>query len=436
MTPKVRNGESAPEPPPGPELPGRTLAVFHLAETSGPSRSLENELRWLSEHGSVDVVAPGPGAVLELFSQFAEPHVLAYEALTLPRDPVAAARSAQRVRRETRAFRALIAERRPELVVVGSAMLPSATIAARRVGIPVAVYAGELFPGAGVRGAGGRGPATAAKALGGRARGRGPATAAKALGGRALARMTGRLADAVMACSQTVADQYRGASRAAVSVLYPPIPDLSGADGAAFRSELGVAEDDALLVAVGNVTENRGQDVLVRALPAIRAALPGARVAIVGEPHPRSRDLEYRDRLASLAAELGVADAVSFAGHRDDVSGVLAGADVVVNPRLVGEAFGRVACEALSAGTPVVAMREGAVPEVLRDEETALLVQPGDSAAIATAALRLLRDPGLAERLVAAGRRDVLRRFSPERSLAEFRRVATELAGAPPASRR
>ena len=81
-------------------------------------------------------------------------------------------------------------------------------------------------------------------------------------------------------------------------------------------------------------------------------------------------------------------------------------------------------------------MREGAVPEVLRDEETALLVEPGDSAAIAAAALRLLRDPGLAERLVAAGRRDVLRRFSPERSLAEFRRVATELAGAPPASRR
>ncbi len=164
--------------------------------------------------------------------------------------------------------------------------------------------------------------------------------------------------------------------------------------------------------------------------------MPGARVAIVGEPHPRPRDLEYRDRLAALAAELGVADAVSFAGHRDDVSGVLAGADVVVNPRLVGEAFGRVACEALSAGTPVVAMREGAVPEVLRDEETALLVEPGDPGAIASAALRLLRDPGLAERLVAAGRRDVLRRFSPERSLAEFRRVATELAAAAPASRR
>ena len=401
-------------------LPRRTLAVFHLAETSGPSRSLENELRLLSEHGTVEVVAPGPGAVLERFGEFADVDILDYEALTLPRDPISAARSARRIAREARAFRALIAERRPELVVVASAMLPAALIAARRERVAAAVYAGELFPGAGI---------------GGASRG-GPADTVKRLGGRALTRATGALADAVLACSATVAEQYRRPGRARVSVLYPPIGDLSGADGSAFRAELGIAEGDPLLVAVGNVTENRGQHVLVSALPAIRAELPGARVAIVGDPHPRPRDLEYRDRLAALAGELGVGDAVSFAGHRDDVSGVLAGADVVVNPRLVGEAFGRVACEALSAGTPVVAMREGAVPEVLRDGETALLVEPGDSRAIASAALRLLADRDLAARLVAAGRRDVLRRFSPERSVAEFSRVATELAAAPGASRR
>ena len=109
---------------------------------------------------------------------------------------------------------------------------------------------------------------------------------------------------------------------------------------------------------------------------------------------------------------------------------MLAAADVVVNPRRSGEAFGRVACEALVAGRPVVAMREGAVPEVLRDGETALLVAPGDSAALAGAAVRLLDDPTSRERLVAEGRRDVLRRFAPERSLAEFSRVVEEVAGA------
>src|SRR5688572_28306870 len=192
---------------PHPSLPRRTLAVFHLAETSGPSRSLENELRWLSEHGDVDVVVPGPGAVADTFAEFAEVHPCRYVALTLPRDPISAARSARRIAREARAFRSLIRERRPDLVVVASAMLPAATIAANREGVATAVYAGELFPGAGVQGAGDGGVAHAAKRL----------------GGRALARVTARLADAVMACSEAVADQYRGAGRAEVSVLYPAI---------------------------------------------------------------------------------------------------------------------------------------------------------------------------------------------------------------------
>jgi hypothetical protein len=394
-------------------LPARTLAIFHLAETSGPSRSLEAELRWLAGEGSLDVAVPGRGAVGDTFGEFAAVDVLDYEALTLPRDPLAAGRAIRRAGREAGTFRELIRARRPQLVVMASAMLPAALIAARRERVPAIVYAGELFPGAGA-GAGRRGAGSAAKAA----------------AGRALAALTGGLADAVLACSGTVAEQYRGARRAEVAVLYPPIPDLSGGDGEGLRSELGIGSGEPLLVVIGNITENRGQDVLVAALPAIRAELPNARCAIVGDPHPRPRDLEFRDRLVALAERLGVAEAVILIGHREEIGDVLAAADVVVNPRRVGEAFGRVACEALLAGRPVVAMAEGAVPEVLRDGETALLVPPADSDAIATAALRLLRDRDLAARLVAEGGRDVRRRFSPDRSLAEFSRVVRGVVAA------
>lgn len=400
-------------------LPARTLAIFHLAETSGPSRSLEAELRWLAGEGSLDVVVPGRGAVADKFGEFADVEVLDYEALTLPRDPLAAGRAIRRAGREAAGFRELIRARRPELVVVASAMLPAALIAARRARVPAIVYAGELFPGAGA----GAGPG-------------GAGSAARAAGGRALAALTGALADAVLACSRTVAEQYRRARRAEVAVLYPPIPDLSGGDREGLRSELGIAPAEPLLAAIGNITENRGQDVLIAALPAIRAEVGDVRCVIVGDPHPRPRDLEFRDRLVALAERLGVADAVTLTGHREEVGDVLAAADVVVNPRRVGEAFGRVACEALLAGRPVVAMAEGAVPEVLRDGETALLVPPADPDAIARAALRLLRDPELGVRLVAEGRRDVRRRFSPDRSLAEFSRVVRELAAARAGARR
>jgi glycosyltransferase involved in cell wall biosynthesis len=392
--------------------PARALAVFHLAATSGPSRSLHAELRWLAATGcELDVVVPGRGAVADAFGEFARVTELDYEALTLPRDPLVAGRGARRASRESERFRDLIRGRRPELVVISSAMLPAALVAARRERVPAIVYAGELF---GAEGAGQRSPAAAIKAL----------------GGRALTRMTGSLAAAVLACSRTVAAQYERAGGAGVSVLYPPIPDHSGGDGAAFRTELGIGADERCLVAIGNVTYNRGQDVLIEALPAIRARVTEARAVIVGDPHPRPQDREYRQSLNRLADRLGVRGAVSFAAHTDRVADVFAAADVVVNPRRSGEAFGRVACEALVAGRPVVAMREGAVGEVLRDGETALLVAPGDSAALAGAAVRLLEDATLRERLVAEGRRDVLRRFSPQRSLAEFSRVVEKVAEA------
>jgi glycosyltransferase involved in cell wall biosynthesis len=392
----------------------RALAVFHLAATSGPSRSLEAELAWLAGEGELDVVVPGPGAVAETFGAFARVHTLSYEALTLPRGLADAVGDGRRIAAEAAAFRSLIGERRPELVVVASAMLPAVLIASRRQRVPAIVYAGELFGRAGGE------PMAGSRA----------ATLAKAIGGRGLARLTAALADAVLACSGTVAAQYGGPGRARVEVLYPPIPDYSGGARDRGRAGLGAAPGDRLLVTVGNITRNRGQDVLIAALPAIRAEVPEARAAIVGDPHPRPQDLAFRDELESLAARLGVGGAVTFAPHTERVGDVYAAADVVVNPRRSGEAFGRVPCEALLAGRPVIAMREGAVPEILRDGETALLVPPGDPGSLAGAAVRLLADERLRSRLVAAGRRDVARRFAPERSLATFRRTVAEVLAA------
>lgn len=397
-------------------LPARTLAVFHLAETSGPSRSLEAELRWLAGEGSLDVVVPGLGgasgsAVAATYGDFARVTGLDYEALTLPRGPLSAASLARRVGREARMFRSLIREHKPDLVVVSSAMLPATLIAARRERVPAIAYAGELFPGAGEPGAS-----------------RGVITAARGLAGRTVVRLAGSLADAVLACSRTVAAQYARSRRAEVAVLYPAIPDLSGGDGPAFRKRFEIGAHERLVVSLGNITENRGQDVLIAALPAIRAEVLEARVVIAGAPHPRPRDVAYRDGLEALAARLGVGGAVTFAGQQDDVAGVYAAADVIVNPRRAGEAFGRVPAEALVTGVPVVAAREGAVPEVLRDGETALLVPPGDPGALARATIRLLSDRTLRDRLVAEGRRDVKRRFSPERSMVEFRRVVEQVA--------
>jgi len=182
----------------------------------------------------------------------------------------------------------------------------------------------------------------------------------------------------------------------------------------------------------GNITRGRGQDLLLRAMPLVRAHLPGAHCLIAGDPFDRQRDLDYRRRLTNLSRELEIEDAVSFTGLVERVSDVYAASDVVVNPARIPESFGRVACEALLAGRPVVSTRVGAVTEVLAHRRTALLVEPDAPVELAAALVELIEDRRLAEELVAAGRQEVLRRFAPEPAAARFRQLAEEaLTGEP-----
>ena len=115
---------------------------------------------------------------------------------------------------------------------------------------------------------------------------------------------------------------------------------------------------------------------------------------IAGEPFPRPQDLAYRQYLVGLIAQLKLQDSVILAGHVDELADLYAAADLVVNPVRVNEAFGRVPFEAAVAGRPAVVTRVGAVPELLRDGESALIVEPDDPAAIAAAAIRLARRRG------------------------------------------
>jgi glycosyltransferase involved in cell wall biosynthesis len=395
----IRQNVTDPPPDGGGEAdqrPRRALAVFHVAELSGPALSLESRLRWLAETAHLDVIVPGDGATADLYRQFATVHTLPYEALTLPKSPLSMLSLGRRTRQDVANFKAKLRELDPELVVVSSATLPAVQIAARREGIPVALEASELL--------------TSGRAA--------PRRAA----GRALIRAAGRRADVVFACSDAVAAEYAGVA-APVLTSYPPIADrYAGGDGPAFRREHGIPGDAQLVLAAGSITERRGHDVLIEAMSIVnrsRGSRP-AFLAIAGEPFPRPQDRAFQRRLETLAEKAG--ETVRLTGFDSDLTGAYAAADVVVNPRRDPEAFGRVPCEALVAGCAVVAARTGAVAEVLHDGETALLVPPGDAAATAAAIETLLGDPALAARMAARGRADVLERFSDEAAITVFSR--------------
>ena len=124
----------------------RSLAVFHLADTSGPSRSLEAELAWLAGEGTLDVVTPGPGNLGDVLGGRARMIQLDYEALTKPPPGIRGlVHELRRLWRDVRSFRRLIRERRPELVLSVTTMLPAVPIAAQLERVPSLVYCGELF---------------------------------------------------------------------------------------------------------------------------------------------------------------------------------------------------------------------------------------------------------------------------------------------------
>ncbi len=352
-------------------------------------------------------VVPGPGTAAELYATIGRTRVLGFDALTYPDGVRALAPYVARFAADVLSLSRLIRQVRPDLLVVVTASVPAALVAARLQRVPTVVFVGEIL----------------AKRL--------VTTRGRSLAAAATARLTAALADAVVCCSETVARQFAPQRTRLLTTIYPGVNGSHGdGDGARFRTLHGLREADPCLAVIGNVTPARGQDVAIRALARLRAELPGVRCVIAGVPHPRPVDVAYRQELATLARSLGVEDAVAFVGLVDPIADLYAAADVVVNPARFNEAFGRVAIEALSAGCPVVAARVGATPEIVRDGREALLFAPEDDEALARAVLRLWRDRGLREELVRRGRRRVAARYSEDLAVQAFGDVVERVLAA------
>ncbi|MDR7550696.1 MAG: glycosyltransferase family 4 protein [Armatimonadota bacterium] len=161
----------------------------------------------------------------------------------------------------------------------------------------------------------------------------------------------------------------------------------------------------------------KGVDTLLAAWPLVMRSVPGARLVVVG-------DGPDRPRLEREAARLSLDGRVRFAGRLDDraLAQAYSQAAVFALPvrtrvgrEAAGEGFGLVFLEAAAAGLPVVAGNGGAIPEVVRDGETGLLVDPESPEEVAEAIVRLLRNPDLARRLGETGRRWAREEFCYER---------------------
>lgn len=181
--------------------------------------------------------------------------------------------------------------------------------------------------------------------------------------------------------------------------------------------------DQPVVVSIGRLVERKGVDTLLHAWPQVLAEFPKAQCWIGG-------DGPEGDRLRRLSHALGVDASVRFLGRVPDEELPLlyAGATVfAMIPRQLGEedveGFGIVFLEANAAGRPVVAGRSGGVPDAVAEGESGLLVDPNQPEAVAQALLRLLRDPGYADRLGHQGQARVRACFTKEHTAAAVARA-------------
>ena len=131
--------------------------------------------------------------------------------------------------------------------------------------------------------------------------------------------------------------------------------------------------------------------------------------------------------LKELARRLGVADRVKWEGFCADVPELLSRCDVALVCSSF-EAFGRVAVEAMAAGTPVVVSAAGGLTEIVTEGENGLTYSSGDPAELAGQILRIAGDPGLYSALSTAAFQDVYRRFSKERYVQEIAGILGNVA--------
>ncbi|MEV7193993.1 glycosyltransferase [Streptomyces sp. NPDC093510] len=206
--------------------------------------------------------------------------------------------------------------------------------------------------------------------------------------------------------------------RAGITGSYSVVPN--GVDTVRFAPDDQHPAAVPLVVCVGRLCRQKGQDVLLRAWPAVAARVPEARLVLVGDGPDAGR---LRERAGPR---------VAFAGAAADAAPWYRAADVVVLPsRWEGMALAPL--EAMACGRPVVVTDvDGARESLPPGHRPHALVPPEDPRALAEALITLLRDGELRDALGRRGRRHVLDHHDARRAAAAIDEVYDELLGTAP----
>lgn len=184
------------------------------------------------------------------------------------------------------------------------------------------------------------------------------------------------------------------------------------------REEFGLDEDTKIVFTVGELNQNKNQQVVLRAVARLND--PKIHYFLAGNG-------PLKDDLAALAEELGIADNVHFLGYRRDIPSLLKNADVYVFPSL-REGLGMASIEAMATGLPIVTSNRHGINDYSEDGKTGFKYHPNDVEGFAVGIRTILDDDALRARM-GEYNIGVSERFTIDASMTRMREIYGEVLG-------
>jgi glycosyltransferase involved in cell wall biosynthesis len=205
------------------------------------------------------------------------------------------------------------------------------------------------------------------------------------------------------------------------------------------RQKWDIPDHANVISFVGRLDREKGLEVLLQAFSLLLKTGRTAELLIAGKPlvhiSPEKNcecpetGKQYQRSLEELANKLGILDHVHFLGHVTNTPSLYQASDVTVVPSLWDEPFGRVIIEAMACGTPVVASKVGGIPEILNNEFSSHLIEPGNEQDLFQTLNQILdwriHDPELGKRC----REHILSQFSLEKMVDGIEQVLLKVVG-------
>jgi len=196
------------------------------------------------------------------------------------------------------------------------------------------------------------------------------------------------------------------------------------------RAELGIDPASRVIGMVGNIQRWKGQDVVLRALAALRADYPNLCCILIGAVSPNNvEDIAFHRELEASIAQLNLTGRVFLTGYRPDVPNYVNTLEILLHASVQPEPFGRVLLEGMAQRKPVIACRAGGAEEIIEDEASGLLYPPGDAGELAARIRRLLNDDAFASHIGEAGHRRLIDVFGIRRNVADTEALYRSILG-------